>query len=75
MTDAVSLQFRLPPPGLSLPTPRSSKAVAGGTPVVDTVVVTSVWAVEVLRALCKVGSGCGAGGLIGARARGGWCMW
>ncbi|KAG2446125.1 hypothetical protein HXX76_000723 [Chlamydomonas incerta] len=53
VTDAVSLQFRLPPPGLSLPTPRSSKAVAGGTPVVDTVVVTSVWAVEVLRSLCK----------------------
>ncbi|KAG2498011.1 hypothetical protein HYH03_004269 [Edaphochlamys debaryana] len=53
VTDSVSLQFRLPPPGLSLPTPRSSSVVAGGVPVVDTVAVTSVWAVEVLRSLCK----------------------
>ncbi|GIL72466.1 hypothetical protein Vretimale_4182 [Volvox reticuliferus] len=53
VTDSVSLQFRLPPPGLSLPAPRSSKAVAGGLPVVDTVAVTSVWAVEVLRSLCR----------------------
>ncbi|GLI68742.1 hypothetical protein VaNZ11_013233 [Volvox africanus] len=53
VTDSVSLQFRLPPPGLSLPAPRSSKAVAGGLPVVDTVAVTSVWAVEVLRSVCR----------------------
>lgn len=54
VTDSVSLQFRLPPPGLALPTPRSSLAVAGGVPVVDTVAATSVWAVEVLRALSRV---------------------
>ncbi|EFJ44779.1 hypothetical protein VOLCADRAFT_121257 [Volvox carteri f. nagariensis] len=53
VTDSVGLQFRLPPPGLSLPAPRSSRLVAGGLPVMDTVAVTSVWAVEVLRSLCK----------------------
>lgn len=57
VADSVSLQFRLPPPGLSLPAPRRSRAVAQGLPVVDTVVLTSVWAVEVLRSLCKVGGG------------------
>ncbi|GLC45726.1 hypothetical protein PLESTM_001771400 [Pleodorina starrii] len=53
VTDSVSLQFRLPPPGLSLPAPRTSQAVAGGLPLVDTVAVTSLWAVEVLRSLCR----------------------
>lgn len=32
---------------------RSSATVAGGTPVVDALVVTSVWAVHVLRGLCQ----------------------
>ncbi|KXZ56481.1 hypothetical protein GPECTOR_1g430 [Gonium pectorale] len=53
VADSVSLQFRLPPPGLSLPPPRSSPAVAGGLAVVDAVAATSVWAVELLRSLCK----------------------
>ncbi len=47
-----SLQFRLPPPGVAVPAPRSSPAIAGGTPVVDALVLTSVWAVHVLRGIC-----------------------
>ena len=47
-------QFRLPPPGVAIPAPRVSAAIAGNTPVVDTLVLTSVWAVQVLRALCQV---------------------
>lgn len=53
VADSVSLQFRLPPPGMAMPLPRSSAAVAWGAPVVDTLVLTSVWAVGVLRQLCQ----------------------
>ena len=56
-------QFRLPPPGVAIPAPRTSAAIAGNTPVVDTLVLTSVWAVQVLRALCQVGP---IFGLLGA---------
>lgn len=55
VVDSLCLQFRLPPPGVPAPTPRSSAAIAGGTPVVDALVVTSVWAVHILRSLCQVG--------------------
>ena len=54
VADAVSLQFRLPPPGVPAPVPRRSSAIAGGTPVVDTLVITSVWAVHLLRSLSQV---------------------
>ncbi|KAG1655243.1 hypothetical protein FOA52_007975 [Chlamydomonas sp. UWO 241] len=53
VSDSQSLQFRLPPPGVSVPPPRVSAAIAGGTPVVDTLVLSSVWAVQVLRGLCE----------------------
>ncbi|CAK0786305.1 hypothetical protein CVIRNUC_009518 [Coccomyxa viridis] len=53
VADAVSLQFRLPPPGVPAPVPRRSSAIAGGTPVVDTLVITSVWAVHLLRSLSQ----------------------
>ncbi len=60
VADALSLQFKLPPPGEPAPAARSSAAVAGGSPVVDAVAVTSVWAVHLLRTLCQVGlCGCG----------------
>jgi len=54
VADAVSLQFRLPPPGVPAPTPRKSNAIAHGAPVVDTLVITSVWAVHLLRTLSQV---------------------
>ncbi|KAL3134023.1 hypothetical protein ABBQ32_008457 [Trebouxia sp. C0010 RCD-2024] len=50
--DALSLQLKLPPAGVPPPTAQSSPDLAGGTAVVDTVAVTSVWVVQVLRALC-----------------------
>ncbi|GMH36559.1 hypothetical protein BSKO_04427 [Bryopsis sp. KO-2023] len=53
VVDSLCLQFRLPPPGIPAPMARSSSAIAGGTPVVDALVVTSVWAVHILRSLCK----------------------
>lgn len=56
VADAVSLQFRLPPPGVPAPAPRRSAAIAGGAPVVDTLVITSVWAVHLLRSLSQVGA-------------------
>ena len=55
VADALSLQFKLPPPGEPAPAARSSAAVAAGSPVVDAVAVTSVWAVHLLRTLCQVG--------------------
>ncbi len=54
VADAVSLQFRLPPPGVPTPTARRSNAIAGGAPVVDALVITSVWAVHLLRTLSQV---------------------
>eukprot|EP00803_Ostreobium_quekettii_P001217 evm.model.scf_1457.3 EVM.evm.TU.scf_1457.3 scf_1457:18929-26380(+) len=53
VVDSLCLQFRLPPPGHPAPVARSSSAIAGGTPVVDALVVTSVWAVQILRSLCQ----------------------
>lgn len=55
VADALSLQFRLPPPGVPLPLPRASQDVLGGCPVVDTLLLTSVWAVAVLRQMAQVG--------------------
>jgi hypothetical protein len=60
VADSLSLQFRLPPPGLSTPVARTSPVIAGGVPVVDAMVLTSVWAVQVLRSLSQVG-GCRVG--------------
>lgn len=54
VSDSQSLQFRLPPPGVGVAQPRSSAAIAGGTPVVDALVLSSVWVVQVLRGLCQV---------------------
>ena len=54
VADAVSLQFRLPPPGVPPPVSRRSPAIAHNTPVVDTLVITSVWAVHLLRTLSQV---------------------
>lgn len=53
VADALSLQFRLPPPGVPLPLPRASQDVLGGCPCVDTLLLTSVWAVGVLRQLAQ----------------------
>ncbi|KAK9844911.1 hypothetical protein WJX74_008601 [Apatococcus lobatus] len=53
VADALSLQFRLPPPSLPPPAARSLAHVAGRTPVVDALVLTSVWAVQVLRILSQ----------------------
>eukprot|EP00878_Enallax_costatus_P013328 GHUV01013934.1.p1 GENE.GHUV01013934.1~~GHUV01013934.1.p1 ORF type:complete len:645 (+),score=183.34 GHUV01013934.1:126-2060(+) len=53
VADALSLQFRLPPPGVPLPLPRASQDVLGGCPVVDALLLTSVWAVAVLRQLAQ----------------------
>jgi len=52
--DALSLQFKLPPPSLPVPIAQSSDDIAGGTLVVDALAVTSVWAVQLLRMLCSV---------------------
>ncbi|KAJ9508288.1 hypothetical protein QJQ45_011794 [Haematococcus lacustris] len=51
VADSLSLQFRLPPPSVPTPTARSSPVVAGDAPVVDAMVLTSVWAVQVLRSV------------------------
>eukprot|EP00798_Chlamydomonas_sp_ICE-L_P000459 gene459-1865_t len=53
VSDSLSLQFRLPPPGVDIAVPRSSPVIAGGAQVVDTVCLTSVWAVQVLRSLSQ----------------------
>ncbi|DBA79408.1 hypothetical protein WJX79_002219 [Trebouxia sp. C0005] len=51
--DALSLQFKLPPPSLPVPIAQSSDDIAGGTPLVDALAVTSVWVVQLLRMLCS----------------------
>lgn len=59
------LQVKLPPEGVPAPLARSSAAVAGGTPVVETLASSSLWAVSVLKALSQVLS------CRGCQAR--WC--
>lgn len=54
VADALSLQFRLPPPGVPPPLPRASQDVLGGCPAVDALLLTSVWAVAALRQLAQV---------------------
>lgn len=54
VADALSLQFRLPPANMPPPTVKSSPTIANGAPTVDALVVTSVWAVHILRMLCQV---------------------
>ncbi len=54
VADALSLQFRLPPAGIPAPVARRSAAIANNTAVVDALVVTSVWAVHLLRTLSQV---------------------
>eukprot|EP00210_Caulerpa_lentillifera_P002749 g2628.t1 len=51
--DSLCLQFRLPSPSLPATVARSSAFVAGGTPVVDALIHTSVWTVQVLRGLAQ----------------------
>lgn len=52
--DALSLQFKLPPPGVPAPVVQSFQDVASGAVVVEALVVTSVWVVHLLRMLCSV---------------------
>lgn len=54
VADALSLQFRVPPANVALPAAKTSASIAGSCPHVETLVVTSVWAVHVLRTLCQV---------------------
>ena len=54
VADALTLQMKLPPPGVPAPVARASPTVAGGTPVVGVLAVTSVWAVHILRHLARV---------------------
>lgn len=42
---------------MPLPLPRASQDVLGGCPVVDALLLTSVWAVAVLRQLAQVSTG------------------
>ena len=69
VADAVSLQFRLPPPGVPPPVARRSPAIAHNAPVVDTLVITSVWAVHLLRTLSQV-----TGQSLGPAKVLVWCM-
>ena len=52
--DALSLQFKLPAPGVAPAMAHASASIACGTAVIDALAVTSVWVVQVLRALCAV---------------------
>lgn len=52
--DALSLQLKLPPPGVPPSPAQTSPDLACGTAVVDVLAVTSVWVVKVLRMLCAV---------------------
>lgn len=54
VVDALTLQMKLPPPGVPAPVARASPTVAGGTPVVEVTAVTSVWVVHILRHLAQV---------------------
>ena len=56
VADAMSLQFKLPPAGVPWPAAHASPEVAWGAPVVHTLVVTSVWVIQLLRSLCQVES-------------------
>ena len=47
-------QVRLPPEGVPAPLARASAAVAGGSPVVETLASTSLWAVATLKTLSQV---------------------
>jgi hypothetical protein len=54
VADSLSLQFRLPPAGVPPPAPRVTPGVLGGTPTVECLAMTSVWAVHTLRLLAQV---------------------
>ena len=54
VADAMTLQMRLPPPGVQLPGTRSSRDVAGGAPMVEACASTSAWVVQVLKGLSQV---------------------
>ena len=54
VADAHSLQFKLPPPNVPLPACRTNPAVASGAPLVEVLVVTSVWCIQLLKLLCQV---------------------
>lgn len=53
VADSLSLQFRLPPPNVKLPQAHSDPRLAFSASLVDTLAVTSLWAVHVLRQLSK----------------------
>ncbi len=54
VADAHSLQLKLPPPNVPLPGCRTNPAVASGAPLVELLMVTSVWSVQLLKTLCQV---------------------
>ena len=54
VADALSLQFKLPPAGALPPSSENAANIAGGAPIVESLVIASVWAVAVLRALAQV---------------------
>lgn len=54
VSDSLSLQFRLSPPGILLPpVPQVLPDVACSAPVIEAMVLTSLWAVHVLRLLAQ----------------------
>ena len=57
--DALTLQLKLPPPGVPLPPTHISEAVAEGAPVVENLAVTSLWCMHVLKLLAMVGGSVG----------------
>lgn len=53
VADALALAVAVPPPGVPAPLARSSEAVACGTPVIDVLATTSLWATVLLKTLAQ----------------------
>ncbi len=51
--DAQAFQLKLPPPGATLPCIKSHPAVAGGAHCIETMALTSTWAIQVLKNMCR----------------------
>lgn len=51
--DAQALQMKLPPPGTPLPPVRNLDTVGGNAPLIEGLLVTSVWVVSLLRSMCQ----------------------
>lgn len=63
VSDAMSLQFRMPPLDAGRPVAQVTASVAFGTPVVDLLLLGPVWAVAVMRGLAQVSQYAGQFGL------------